>query len=294
MANNTWIIATDARIANLLDVAQPLGGNITVIAIGETAAQISGATEVLALPLGADQPIEALAPAVAAAITAEPGDLILAADNASSRVLAGFVAAKLGAPVVAGAQAFEATGDKLTVHRQGYGGIVKQTLSSAGALVCVMDGGKEAPLAGAANPISGETFPATVTGIAESGEAPVELTSAKRIVALGRGFKNEADLEMARTLAAKLGAEIACSRPLAEGQGWIEKARYIGVTGQHVAPELYVAIGISGQLQHMVGCRDAKQIVVINSDEKAPIFNYADYAIVGDLYQVLPALNNAL
>lgn len=294
MANNTWIIATDARITNLLEAAKPLGGKVTVVAVGETAAKVSGADQVLSLPLAADQPVEALAPAVAAAITATENDLILAADNASSRVLAGYVAAQLGAAVVSGAQSFSLSGEKVNVHRSGFGGIVKQTLAPAGAIVCVMDGGKETALDGTAETISGETFTATVTGAVDSGEAPVELTSAKRIVALGRGFKNEADLEMARTLAVKLGAEIACSRPLAEGQGWIEKARYIGVTGQHVMPELYVAIGISGQLQHMVGCRDAKQIVVINNDEKAPIFNHADYAIVGDLYQVLPALNDAL
>lgn len=294
MAINTWIIATDNRIENLLAAAKPLGGTVTVVAVGDAAAGVTGADRVLALPLADNQPVEAVAPAVAAAITAGANDLVLAADNASARVLAGFVAAKLGASVVAGATSFADNGGKVSVTRSGFGGIVVQTLTATGTLVCVLDGGKEVATGGAAESVSGETFAATVTGVVDSGEAPVELSSAKRIVALGRGFKNEADLEMARTLAAKLGAEIACSRPLAEGQGWIEKARYIGVTGQQVAPELYVAIGISGQLQHMVGCRDSKTIVVINNDDKAPIFSHADYAIAGDLYSVLPALNDAL
>ena len=91
-----------------------------------------------------------------------------------------------------------------------------------------------------------------------------------------------------------MGGELACSRPLAEGVDWLPKERYIGISGQHIAPELYVAVGISGQLQHMVGVRDAGVIVAVNSDKNAPVFGQCDYGVVGDLYQVVPALTAAL
>ena len=99
---------------------------------------------------------------------------------------------------------------------------------------------------------------------------------------------------MLADLAGALGGELACSRPLAEGVDWLPKERYIGISGQHIAPDLYVAVGISGQLQHMVGVRDAKVIVAVNSDKAAPIFTQCDYGIVGDLYDVVPALTAAL
>lgn len=99
---------------------------------------------------------------------------------------------------------------------------------------------------------------------------------------------------MIEELATATKAEVACSRPLAEGLDWLGKDRYIGVSGQHIAPELYFAIGISGQLQHMVGVRGAGTIVAINSDPNAPVFKDADYGLVGDLYTIVPALIDAL
>jgi hypothetical protein len=122
----------------------------------------------------------------------------------------------------------------------------------------------------------------------------VELGSAKTIVGIGRGLKARADLELVEDLAAATGAEVACSRPLAEGVDWVAKERYLGISGQHVAPDLYFAIGISGQIQHMVGVREAKVIVAINSDPAAPVFGECDFGIVGDLYEVVPALAAAV
>ena len=91
-----------------------------------------------------------------------------------------------------------------------------------------------------------------------------------------------------------MGAELACSRPLAEGTAWLSKDRYVGVSGMHVAPDLYLAAGISGQVQHTSGMSDSKVVVAVNSDANAPIFEVADYGIVGDLYDVLPAITAAL
>lgn len=118
----------------------------------------------------------------------------------------------------------------------------------------------------------------------------VDLSKAKRVVGVGRGLVAQNDLEMVRQLASVLGAEVGCSRPIAEGENWMERERYIGVSGVLLKSDLYLTLGISGQIQHMVGGNGAKVIVAINKDKKAPIFNYADYGLVGDIYKVVPAL----
>ena len=95
-------------------------------------------------------------------------------------------------------------------------------------------------------------------------------------------------------LAQKMGAELACSRPIAEGEKWMPKNRYPGVSGVVVKPEVYVACGISGQVQHMVGVNEARVIIAVNKDKNAPIFKHCDYGIVGDLNKVVPALTQLL
>jgi electron transfer flavoprotein alpha subunit len=122
----------------------------------------------------------------------------------------------------------------------------------------------------------------------------VDLPSAPVVVGVGRGLKTKTDLSLIEQLATALGAEVGCSRPLAEGLDWMPKERYIGISGQRISPRLYMAVGISGQLQHMFGVRDAEVIVAVNSDADAPIFSECDYGLVGDLYRIVPALVAAL
>jgi electron transfer flavoprotein alpha subunit len=121
----------------------------------------------------------------------------------------------------------------------------------------------------------------------------VDLSQAERIVAVGRGIKSEEHIELAQKLAQAMGAEIAASRPICDA-GWLPMDRQIGSSGQTVAPKLYVALGISGAIQHLVGMKGARTIVAINKDAEAPIFEVADYGIVGDLFEVVPALIAAL
>ena len=118
----------------------------------------------------------------------------------------------------------------------------------------------------------------------------VNLGAAKRVIGVGRGFAAEEDLKMAEELASLMGAEMACSRPIAEGEKWMSKERYIGVSGVVLKPDVYVAVGISGQIQHMVGVNQAKTLVAINKDKNAPIFKQVDIGIVGDIYTVLPKI----
>jgi len=145
-------------------------------------------------------------------------------------------------------------------------------------------------------PISTIELVVDESAIRQKPEAPfqearqaVDLGQAERIVAVGRGIKGQEHLPLAEKLARAMGAELAASRPICDS-GWLPMERQIGSSGQTVAPKLYVALGISGAIQHLVGMKGSRTIVAINKDAEAPIFEVADYGIVGDLFELAPAL----
>jgi len=117
----------------------------------------------------------------------------------------------------------------------------------------------------------------------------VDLTQAEIIVSVGRGIKEQKNIELAKQLAEVLGGEIAASRPICDS-GWLPMDRQIGSSGQTVAPKLYLALGISGAIQHIVGMKGARTIIAVNKDSEAPIFEIADYAVVGNLFDIVPPL----
>jgi electron transfer flavoprotein alpha subunit len=124
-------------------------------------------------------------------------------------------------------------------------------------------------------------------------KSAVDLTQAPLIVAVGRGIKAPENIPQAQALAKAMGAEIAASRPICD-EGWLPMERQIGSSGQTVAPKLYLALGISGAIQHVVGMKGARTIVAINKDQNAPIFEIADYGVVGDIFEIMPALAEEL
>jgi electron transfer flavoprotein alpha subunit len=117
----------------------------------------------------------------------------------------------------------------------------------------------------------------------------VDLTQAEIIIAVGRGIKEQKNIEIAKQLAEAMGGELAASRPICDS-GWLPMDRQIGSSGQTVAPKLYLALGISGAIQHIVGMKGSRSIIAINKDSEAPIFEIADYAVVGNLFDIVPPL----
>jgi len=131
-----------------------------------------------------------------------------------------------------------------------------------------------------------ETKPKTAKG--------VKLTDAAVIVSFGRGLRKKEDMPLVEQLASTIGGVVGCSRPIAEDLHWLPVDQYVGLSGQKVNPKLYLALGISGQIQHLTGIRNSRTIVAVNNDPKAPIFEYSDYNIVADLYQMIPAFIDAV
>lgn len=298
MSSTYILVAGDARIDAL--VATAAGTHITALVAGprEIADQVAAAGVDAVTWLGepGTAALESYAGPVADLVEAAAPDLVLAAARPAERVLAGAVAARLAAPVLTSAASVAVADGAITVERAVFGGIAVESVRVTGPVVLVLDGG--AVGSGGSAPVVEQPVavaPAvTVVETRAAERAQADLGRARRIVSVGRGLKAREDLAIVEGLAAALGAEVACSRPIAEGVGWLPTDRYVGVTGQHVAPDLYLAVGVSGQLQHTVGARGAGTVVAVNTDPDCPYFREADYCVVGDLYEVLPALTAAL
>ena len=302
MSVNAWIVVADQpTVGNLVTVARSLGGPVAAVVAGprsvaETVAN-SGVDKVVWCHAPDDVPPEASAQAVADTLAADPPRVVLAGRNPGERVLLGAAAARLKAAVLTGARSVSLDGDTTTVVNAVFGDISDETVAVSGPVALLLDGGSVPPAAGSTAPIEEITVAPLGLKVIETrthGFEKVDLNSAHRVIGVGRGVKAQEDLALVAELAQALEAEIACSRPVAEGLNWMGKDRYIGSSGAHIAPQLYLAVGISGQLQHMVGVTGAETIVGINTDANAALFSQTDYGLVGDLYQLVPAITAAL
>lgn len=302
MSVTAWIIVGDQpTIGSLITVARSLGGPVGAVVAGprsvaETVAA-SNVDKVVWCSAPDDVPAEACASAVAGVIAADPPRVVLSGRNPGERVLLGAAAARLGAAVLTGARSVSVGGGDVIVVNAVFGDIADETVAVSGPVALLLDGGTVPPASGGGAPIEevcGTPLPLKVIETKMHDFDKVDLNAAHRVIGVGRGLKTQEDLAMIEEFAQILGAEIACSRPVAEGLNWMGKDRYIGSSGAHIAPQLYLTVGISGQLQHMVGVTGAETIVAINSDPNAAIFQQADYGLVGDLYQLVPAITAAL
>ncbi len=366
----TWIIAAgEGPIRTLVALARPMGGAVTILAVGPAdvrdAAAAAGADRVLHVPTGSDAnaaaaagayqaPTEANAEAnagpaaeaytagvAAAAREARPG-VVLCPDSPAERVLAAAVAAAIGAAWVPGIRSLRAAGTGVAISRVAVEGRVIEDLTATGPVVGIFDGPDDAGTAGSGTAVgsagtagsgtagsgtavgasaaeqteasadgssggdaSGEAAPVTVldlvpdAGLRRVGPAPAAggdaddaraLATAPRVVGIGRGVRSSDEFALVERLAAAIGADRACTLPVAEDLGRLSLDRVVGRTGRVIKPQLYLAVGISGQPQHVDGIRDARIVAAIDADPDAPIFRRAQYGIIGDVADVVPAL----
>jgi len=240
--------------------------------------------------------------ALSALLAQENPDLVFFPHTYQTRDFAPALAARLGRALVADVTAFRQQDGATVYSRPVFQGKLTAEVAASGPaphLVTLQIGAfrQDAVKKGsAAAAIRRTTVEIDAAGIRQKPEAPfkeakqaVDLSQAERIVAIGRGIKGQEHLALAQQLAQAMGAEIAASRPICDA-GWLPMDRQIGSSGQTVAPKLYVALGISGAIQHLVGMKGSRTIVAINKDAEAPIFEIADYGIVGDLFEIVPAM----
>jgi electron transfer flavoprotein alpha subunit len=280
------------------------GANIGGIASELASAAAEGVAEVLVV----DHPtLEKYTPdgytaASQAAIDAVSPTVVLLAHTYQTRDFAPKLAARLGRALITDVTAVKQSDGKTLFVRPMFQGKLSAEVEPLGAgphFATLQVGAYRADqVKTGASPsaVRAITLQLDASAVREKPEAPfqqsrqaVDLTQAERIVAVGRGIKGQEHLGVAQKLAEALGAEIAASRPICDA-GWLPMERQVGSSGQTVAPKLYVALGISGAIQHVVGMKGARTIVAINKDAEAPIFEVADYGIVGDLFEVVPAI----
>ena len=222
-----------------------------------------------------------------------------------ARDFAPMLAARLRKPLITDVTAVNGTGAGATFTRPMFQGKLAAEVRPVGEgpwFVTFQIGAfrADAVKKGAAASITKAPVTIDAAAIRQKPDAPVQeikqavdLGQAERIVAVGRGIKALENIALAKKLAVAMGAELAASRPICDN-GWLPMERQVGSSGQTVAPKLYVALGISGAIQHLVGMKGARTIVAINKDAEAPIFEVADYGIVGDLFEIVPAIIAAL
>ncbi len=290
---------------------QQLAGGAPVVvavlgdAVGPLAAELAHAdvAEVLAVehPLLAAYTPDATTIALGQVLDARPFLAVMFAHTYQTRDFAPMLAAGRRCPIVTDVTAIRGTGPGATFVRQMFQGRLSAEVAAVGdGPVCVtvqvgafradaVRRGGGATVSAAPVAIEAGQIRQTVETPFQEAVQAVDLGQAERIVAVGRGIKAQEHVSLAARLASAMRAELAASRPICDS-GWLPMDRQVGSSGQTVAPKLYVALGISGAIQHLVGMKGARTIVAVNKDAEAPIFEVADYGIVGDLFEIVPAL----
>jgi len=288
--------------------AQQTGEAVKVAVLGENAAAVladvaaAAVTEVLHLQSPALDAYtqDGYVAALAQVIEAEKPAAVFLPHTYRTRDCAPALAVRLGVPLVTDCVAVRWHDGALVAVRPVFQGRLLADVAAEGAALVTFQIGAvraDALAKGAAPaPVRGVMAAVDAASIRQKPEAPfrearqaVDLTQAERIVAVGRGIRDQEKIEMARQLATALDAELGASRPICDA-GWLPMDRQVGSSGQTVAPKLYLALGISGAIQHLVGMKGSRTIVAINKDPEAPIFEVADYGVVGDVFEVVPAL----
>ncbi len=299
-----------ALMVELLGGARELAGNGSVAAIvigSESQAQQAiavGADVVYWLGEQGNWMVDDFVPTIAKILADQKPNVLIAGATIRGKAVVGRAAAALDTVAITNAKEIRSIDGSLLLSRMIYGGGAVTVQRATGDLLITTVGPGQFAAVAADQSRDGEIVPIEriepVIKITKLESKPKQTGSsniyaAKRVVAVGRGFAEKADLQLARELAAALDAELGYTRPVTEGTPpFAEGEPYIGVSGIQIKPDLYLAVGVSGQTQHVIGVNEAKIIVCINNEPKALMFRHSDYGIVGDLYEVLPELTKAL
>jgi electron transfer flavoprotein alpha subunit len=290
-------------------IGAALGEPVSAVVVGEAVAQ--AASEVAAKKLEVVHVVQseklkeytpdAYVAALRQVIEALDPSYVVMSHTYQVRDFAPRLASVLGRPLIADCVGVRIDNGRPIFTRQIFQGKINTDVTPAApglVFVTFQAGSYRADKAEAGGGAATKPFEVNLSGVTirsepeekfQEAKQAVDLTQAERIVAVGRGIKNEENIAIVKELAEALGAELAASRPICDNE-WLPMDRQIGSSGQTVAPKLYLAVGISGAIQHVVGMKNASTIVAINKDPEAPIFDIADYGIVGDLFEIVPAL----
>lgn len=290
------VIAEHAGAARELAAgARTLADEVVLVSFGEAPADSADKVVQISVPEGSV--LDDAAKTVISVFDAEQPAVVLIEPARHMKTIAGKLAAHANTATVTDVTEFVASGAKSLY----FGGVAERVQKASGdaAIYTVSVGAFEGAEAFGANVVEQAAWiapddPLKLVASRRIEKSGADLFKADAVVAAGRGFTEEADLGLARDLCEKIGAGLACTRPLTEGVNWLPTEFYVGVSGLMLSPKAYVAIGISGQMQHMVGCNRAGALFAINKDKNAPVFKQCDYGLVGDLKDVLPSLIAAL
>ncbi len=288
------------------EIAGATGGELVAVLLGSgadgLAGQLGAADKVIYVddPQLAEYNPQAYCKAVSSLVAANQPKMVLVGNTSMGMDIAGGVSVANNLPFIAYASGI--ANDGSTVTSSLYGGKMNVDSSPGG------DGCVVSVIAGSFPADAGrvEGSPAVETASADIGDlsiqfkqliepegGDVDITAQEILVSVGRGIQSDENLPMAEELAAKLGGAISCSRPIVDSK-WLAKTRQVGKSGLKVKPKLYLALGISGAPEHIEGMKDADLIIAVNTDPKAPIFDYAHYGVVQDLFDFIPALSSKL
>ncbi len=302
-------IAAAQALAGVREDASAAGGPIKVAILGGDVGTLAGelASAGVAEVLTAEDPSlasytpDAYTIALLAIVDAASPTFVLMPHTYQTRDCAPMIAARMDRSLITDVTGIAGVGQDATFTRPMFQGKLAAQVKPVGDppfFVTIQIGAFRADAAkkGGSAPVTPVAVAIDASGIRQKAEPPfqeakqaVDLGQAERIVAVGRGIKSQENIALAETLAKAMGAELAASRPICDS-GWLPMERQIGSSGQTVAPKLYLALGISGAIQHLVGMKGARTIVAVNKDADAPIFEVADYGIVGDLFEIVPAV----
>jgi electron transfer flavoprotein alpha subunit len=310
-----WNNTSFETLAAAQQIASALSGTVSAVVIGKgldsLANDLAGknVTEVLQVEhdLFESYTPDGFCVALKQVIESAKPDLVLFPHTYQVRDFAPKLAAMLGKGMIGDCIGYRNEGGKLMFIRQMFQGKTAADVTFIGAgpwfasfqsgafradQVAMADGGAK-PIHKISVELKAEQIRTKPLELFKEAKSAVDLTQAPLIVAVGRGIKAPENIAQAEAVAKAMGAEIAASRPICD-EGWLPMERQIGSSGQTVAPKLYLALGISGAIQHVVGMKGARTIVAINKDQNAPIFEIADYGVVGDIFEIMPALTEEL